>query len=191
MSRDPGAPRAIEPASLLDLDPGRFRYSAWRNLTIGVWAGQATQQAAERVLRVSRLMASQHAGGHSSVVFVLDGAPAPTPEANEVFAKMYDNKISDLSCMAIVIEGGGFWASRIRSTITSLRMSTPGAMMIRVSDKVEQVIDWLPAEHSERTGIKITSGELTTVLTTTRAQVANDNGELPLSRRAKRSDSGQ
>src|SRR5262249_50350085 len=114
MSRDRSSLRAIEPASLLDLDPGRFRYSAWRNFTIGVWAGQATQEAAERILRVSKLMASQHDTGHSSVVFVLDGAPAPTPEANEIFAKVYDDKVSDLSCMAIVIEGGGFWASRIR-----------------------------------------------------------------------------
>jgi hypothetical protein len=187
MSRDQGSLRAIEPASLLDLDPGRFRYSAWRNLTIGVWAGQATQEAAERILRVSRFMAGQHPTGHSSVVFVLDGAPAPTPEANEVFAKVYDDKVSDLSCMAIVIEGGGFWASRIRSTITNLRMSTPGSMMIRVADKLEQVIEWLPAEHTERTGIKVTPSELKTVLTATRALVANDNGELPLSRRPKRS----
>jgi hypothetical protein len=178
--------RAIEPASLLDLDPGRFRYSAWRNLTIGVWAGQATQDAAERILRVSKLMASQHETGHSSVVFVLDGAPAPTPEANEIFAKVYDDKISDLSCMAIIIEGGGFWASRIRSTITSLHMSKPGSMLIRVADNVDQVIEWLPAEHSQRTGVKVMPSELKTVLTATRSLAANDNGEVPMSRRPKR-----
>ena len=189
MSRDLSSLRAVEPASLLDVDPGRFRYSAWRNLTIGVWADQATQQAAERVLQVSRLMVSQHPTGHSSIVFVLDGAPAPTPEANEVFAKIYDDKISDLSCMAIVIEGGGFWASRIRSTITSLRMSTPGPMMIRVADKLEQVLEWFPGEHSLRTGVRVTPSELKTVLTATRALVANDNGELPLtqSQRPRRS----
>jgi hypothetical protein len=183
MRRDRSSLRALEPASLLDIDPGRFRYSGWRNVTIGVWAGQATQEAAERILRLSKLMASQHDGGHSSVVFVLDGAPAPTQEANEVFAKIYDDKISDLTCMAIIIEGGGFWASRIRSTITSLRMSTPGAMMIRVADNVDQVVDWLPAEHSQRTGVKITPSELKTVLTATRSLAANDNGEVPLAAR--------
>ena len=187
MTRDQSSLRAIEPASLLDLDPGRFRYSAWRNLTIGVWAGQATREAAERVLRVSKHMASQHDKGHSSIVFVLDGAPAPLPEANAVFAKMYDNQVSDLSCLAIVIEGGGFWASRIRSTITSLRISTPGSLMIRVADKLEQVVEWLPAEHTQRTGMKVTPSELRAVLTSTRALVANDNGEQPLSRRPKRS----
>jgi hypothetical protein len=185
MSRDRSSLRAIEPASLLDLDPGRFRYSAWRNLTIGVWAGQATQEAAERILRLSKLMAGQHDTGHSSVVFVLDGAPAPTPEANEVFAKLYDDKVSDLSCMAIIIEGGGFWASRIRSTITSLHMSKSGSMQIRVAENLDQVIEWLPAEHSQRTGVKVTPAELRTVLKAARALAANDNGEVPMSRRSK------
>jgi hypothetical protein len=187
MSRNPNSLRAVEPASLLDIEPGRFRYSAWRNISIGVWADQATLEAAQRVLRVSQLMANLHPKGHSSIVFVLDGAPSPTPEANEVFAKVYDDKVSDLSCMAIVIEGGGFWASRIRSTITSLRMSTPGSMMVRVADKVEQVIDWLPTEHSFRTGVNVTPAELKAVLTATRELAANDNGELPQSRRPKRS----
>ncbi|HKU38708.1 MAG TPA: hypothetical protein VJR89_11190, partial [Polyangiales bacterium] len=158
-----------------------------RNLTVGIWADQATQEAAERVLRISRMMAGQHSTGHSNVVFVLDGAPAPTPEANEVFAKIYDDKISDLACMAIVIEGGGFWASGIRSTITSLRMSTPGPMIVRVADKLEQVLEWLPAEHSQRTGVQVTPSELKAFLTATRALAANDNGEVPLSRRPRRS----
>jgi hypothetical protein len=185
MSRERSSLRALEPASLLDIDPGRFRYSAWRNISIGVWADQATAEAAQRVLRVSHLMAGRYAKGHSSIVFVLDGTPAPTPEANEVFAKVYDDKISDLACMAIVIEGGGFWASRIRSTITSLRMSTPGAMMVRVADNVEHVLDWLPAEHTFRTGINVTASELKAVLSATRELAANENGKVPESRRPK------
>jgi hypothetical protein len=189
MGRDLSSLRAIEPASLFDVDPGRFRYSTWRNFSIGVWANQATQEAAERVLRLSRLMATQHPTGHSSVVFVLDGAPAPTPEANEIFAKVYDDKVSDLSCIAIVIEGGGFWASGIRSTITGIRLSTPGSVMIRVVDKIDQVLDWLPAEHLQRTGVNVTPAELKAALTATRALAANDNGELPHSRRPKRSGS--
>ena len=59
--------------------------------------------------------------------------------------------------------------------------------MIRVADKLEQVVEWLPAEHTQRTGMKVTPSELRAVLTSTRALVANDNGEQPLSRRPKRS----
>jgi hypothetical protein len=166
-------------ASLLDLDPGRFRYSAWRNITIGIWANQATAEAAQRILCVSKFMAKAHPEGHSSIVFVLDGTPAPSPEANEVFAKLYDHKVSDLACMAIVVEGRGFWASRIRSTITGLRMSSPGAMQMRVSDSIQDVLDWLPADHSKRTGVSVTAAELKAILVATRELASDDNGELP------------
>ncbi|MEY4580722.1 MAG: hypothetical protein RL701_5425 [Pseudomonadota bacterium] len=171
-------------ASLLDVDPGRFRYSAWRNVTIGVWTNQATAEAAQRILRISKFMAREHPSGHSSVVFVLDGAPAPTPEANVALGKLYDTKFSDLACMAIVVEGGGFWASRIRSTITGLLISSPEAVVqMRVSDSIQGVVDWLPFAHSKRTGIAITAAELKAALTATRELASEDNGDIPLVKR--------
>ena len=174
MSRTPSAPRAEEPLVLLDVEPGRFRYNGWRNLTIGVWADQATGEAAERVLSISRQMARNHPEGHSNVIFVLDGAPMPTPEANAIFSKVYDQKVSDLSCMAVVIEGGGFWASAIRSTITSLRMaSRSGELRMSVHDHMEQVLEWLPAEHTRRTGVFVASSELRNALTAARALAAD------------------
>jgi hypothetical protein len=169
----------LQRASLLDIDPGRFRYSAWRNITIGVWANQATGEAAQRIVRVSKFMTREHPEGHSSIVFVLDGAPAPTPEANEIFGTLYDPRVSGLACMSIVVEGGGFWASRIRSTITSLRMYSPAAMQMRVSDSVQDVLDWLPAEHTKRTGVAVTPAELKLILTGIRELASDANGELP------------
>jgi hypothetical protein len=145
-------------------DPGRFRYSSWLNITIGVWSDQATEEAARRILELSKLMVKEHSFGHSSVVFVLDGAPAPTPAANQLFSRLYDDKVSDLKCMAIIVEGEGFWASSIRSAITGLRMSVPGAMQLRVSNHIDQVVEWLPAEHCRRTGVSISAPELRLVL---------------------------
>lgn len=174
MNRTPSALRAEESLALLDVEPGRFRYSGWRNITIGVWADQATGEAAQRVLSISRQMARNHPEGHSNVIFVLDGAPMPTPEANAVFTKVYDRKVSDLSCMAVVIEGGGFWASAIRSTITSLRMAAQsGEVRMNVHDNMEQVLEWFPAEHTRRTGVFVTSSELRNVLIAARALSAD------------------
>lgn len=172
--------RAVEPVYLLDVDPGRFRYASWRNVTIGIWANQATGEAAQRIMSISRMMGRNHPKGHSSVVFVLDGAPPPTPEASAIFAKMYDTKSSGLTCMAIIIEGGGFWASAIRSSITSLRISNPGSMRMSVNDNVEGVLEWLPAEHAQRTGVTMSAIELRGALMHARAIGANDNGERPV-----------
>jgi len=179
MSRVSRPSHGSHQTSLLDIDPGRFRYSAWRNISIGIWASQATAEAAERVLRISKHLAKLHPGGHSNIVFVLDGAPAPTPEANEVFAKIHDSKVSDLACMAIVVEGGGFWASRIRSSITGVRLASPGAIQLRINDTIQDVLEWFPAEHFRRTGVAVTASELKAVLLATRELGTHDNGELP------------
>ena len=169
-----------EPVLLLDIEPGRFRYSVWRNITIGVWADQATGEAARRIIAISRSMAKNHSAGHSNVIFVLDGAPPPTPEANQIFAQIHDQKVSDLACMGIVVEGSGFWASAIRSAITGVRMSTSSGIRMGVSDSVNQLMEWLPAEHSKRTGVSVSASELRPVLLALRELAANDNGERPL-----------
>jgi hypothetical protein len=165
---------------LLDCDPGRFRYSLWRNITVGVWADQATTEAAQRVLELSRSLAKAHENGHSNVLFVLNNVAPPTPEANQIFTQMHDYKVSGLACLAIVIEGSGFWASAMRSTITGARIARPGSMRLGVADDIEQVLEWLPAEHSARTGVKVTEAELRSVLLTLRDEAANDNGVRPL-----------
>ena len=179
MSQATGTLRPSVRAALLDYEPGRFRYSAWNNISVGVWADQATLEAAQRVIRISKWMAQHHPQGHSNIIFVLDGTPAPTPEANQVFAQVYDEKFSDLACLGIVIEGSGFWASRMRSTITGQRLSTPGKVRVRVSDDVDSLVDWMLPEHAARTGSKFSVQELRTALAGLRELAANDNGEQP------------
>jgi hypothetical protein len=166
-------------ATLLDIDEGRFRYSVWSNISVGVWADQATLEAAQRVIRVSKWMAERFPGGHSNIVFVLDGAPAPTAEANQVFAKVYDDKFSDLACMGIIIEGTGFWASGMRSLITSQRLHTPGKVRVRVSETVDDLLEWFMPEHTARTGEKLAAQDVRSALLGLRELAARDNGEVP------------
>lgn len=167
-----GVVASLGPAAetkLLDVDPGRFRYTAWKNLTISVWADQATVEAARRVTEVSKRVIAEHPEGHSTVVFILNGAPAPTPEAQAIFGELYNPTQSDLVCMGVVLEGEGFWASAMRSMILKLRMASPGRLTIRVQDTVDALLDWLPELHLERTQIALDRAELKSVLLATRA----------------------
>jgi hypothetical protein len=150
---------ADEPV-LLDVDPGRFRYSLWRNVSCVVWAGQATLETAQRVRTLSSRIVAQCPGAHSNVVFVLDGTPAPTPEAGAIFAQLFDPRISHMACMAIVLEGAGFWASIIRSTMTSLRLTAKAGPVVGVHDSIDQAVTWLAPLHHERTGVEIEPEEL-------------------------------
>jgi hypothetical protein len=171
-------------ATLLDCDPGRFRYSAWNNITVGVWADQATLEAAQRVIRISKWMTSRFPQGHSNIIFVLDGAPAPTPEATKIFSKVYDEKFSDLACMGIVIEGTGFWASAMRSMITGQRLHAPGNVRVRVCEGIDPLLEWLLPEHYARTRTRFQPQEIRSALSALRSLAATDNGEVPQMSRA-------
>jgi hypothetical protein len=155
--------------SLLDLDVGRFRYHRCLNVTIGVWVGQATLDSVQRVQRMSQHMIDAYPGGHSSVVFVLDGAPAPTPEAQAGFATIMDPRRSSLSCIAVLVEGQGFWASGIRSSITQARLASAGALKLRVHDTIAELLEWFPDEHHARTGVRFQRHQLRHALETARA----------------------
>ncbi len=179
MSHATGSLRPASGATLLDVDPGRFRYSAWNNVSIGVWADQATLEAAQRVLQMSKWMTQRYPQGHSNVIFVLDGTPAPTPEANQAFAHVHDPNVSHLSCLGILIEGSGFWASGIRSAITNQRLSSQGKVRVRVSDKTDELIEWFLPEHAALTGAKFSPVEFRSALMMLRKLAANDNGEVP------------
>ena len=161
--------------ALLDADPGRFQYSIWGNVTVSVWTDQADLVAAQRVVAISRRVVQEHPEGHSTVLFVLTGVPAPTPEAAATFAKLYDPANSKIACLGVVLEGDGFWASVMRSTFTRLQVAGGGAMTLRVFENVEQLVTWLPREHALRTGVHLDPAQLTGALHAIRAS-ATDSG---------------
>jgi hypothetical protein len=150
--------------AMLDCEPGQFRYNSYRNLSIGLWAGQATLDAVLRVVRIAERMRESHPEGHSGVVFVLDSAAAPTPDAQAAFAQLIDDRMTTISCTAIVVEGQGFWASGIRSSITKMRLAAAGSVKLRVHDRIDELLEWLPAEHQRRTGVEFRKSELRRVL---------------------------
>ena len=161
-------------ATTRDLDPGRFRFSVWRNVSITMWTDQATLEAGERVLRVSRELNEEFPEGRSQVMIVADGTMPPDTAASELLTEIYNPKLSRIVCIAAVLEGSGFWASAIRGRMTSMRIAGGGAMAIRTQDTVEEVASWLPEEHAKRTGVTLSAVELRAVLQAVRAQGTRD-----------------
>jgi hypothetical protein len=157
---------ALQPARALtlELDPGRFRFSLWRNVSITIWTAQATLEAGQRVLRVSRQLNRDFPEGRSQVLIVSAGTPAPDAETSELMTEIYSPHLSRVVCIATVLEGSGFWASGIRSRMTSMLIAAGSALAMRTHDSVEDVATWLPAEHAQRTGVSLNPGELRSML---------------------------
>lgn len=148
---------------------GRFRYTYWRNVTIGIWSDQATLQAVQKLWPLVKHLLVEYPGGHSNIAFALDGAPAPTPEAQAELARIFDAQKTRLACTAVIVEGTGFEASALHSSVTSARLTAPGPMRLRLHRSIDEVVNWLPAMHRERTGVEINAGDLRQVLQAARA----------------------
>jgi hypothetical protein len=136
--------------------PGTFAYDLWKNVSIGVYVGQATAAAARELLAMSNQQARFFPEGRSSVVFVLDQLPAPAAEARPDLDRVYES--SGLACTAIVLEGSGFWASAIRSMTSNMVRGQP--VTVRAHTNVDEVIAWLPAEHQKRTKVELPPDDL-------------------------------
>jgi hypothetical protein len=175
MSASASASQATR-AVTLDLDPGRFRFSVWRNVSITIWTDQATMEAGHRILKLSRRLSQELPEGRSQVMIVTAGAPAPDNDTTELLKEIYDPKLSGIVCIAAVLEGEGFWASGIRSKMTNMRIAAGNAMAIRTNDSVEEVATWLPQEHAKRTGVKFSPSELRSMLVAVRALETRADG---------------
>ncbi len=168
------------PASKLEVQPyveevGRFRYSYWRNVSIGVWSDQATLQAVQRIWPLTRHLITEYPAGHSNVAFVLDGVPAPLQEAQAELARLFNARHTQLTCTAVIVEGTGFWASAMQSSITSMQLTSGGSMRLRLHRSVDEVLEWLPALHLQRTGVELNPDDLRRVL-----REARDLGTGPI-----------
>jgi len=158
-------PRAVT----LELEPGRFRFSVWRNISVTMWTGQATIEAGHRILKLSRQLTREFPEGRSQVMIVKAGTPAPDDATTELLKDIFDPSLSRIVCIAAVLEGDGFWASGIRSRMTKMRIAAGSAMAIRTQDTVEEVATWLPEEHANRTGVKVSADALKAMLVASRA----------------------
>lgn len=141
--------------TLLDSRPGEFAFYGWNNVTLIIWPTQATGYAVERLTAVTERMIGIFAQGVSNIHVVANGAPLPTAEARAGFVDIMKRHEARLACVAVVLEGSGFWAATLRSVITGMRMVSPRTFPMRFHESIAEVPRWLPKEHERLTGTEL------------------------------------
>ncbi len=139
---------------LMDSEPGHFSFYYWENVAICCWAQQATGESLRRLERTAAKIARLDPKA-STVQIIAQGAAMPTPEARDGFVKLMRRYTDQLTCIAIVIRGGGFWASGLRAAVTGIRMVSPRQFPFRMHNSIDEVVKWLPEEHEKLTGVRI------------------------------------
>jgi hypothetical protein len=151
---------------LIDEDPGRYRFYKWQHVHLVVWVGPAVGATARRL---GAATPPQPPGTQrSDVHIVTSGTALPSADARSGFVELMKQMDGDIACIGVVIEGGGFWASAMRSAVIGLSMMAPKTLPFRAMGSFEDLTAWLPAEHRRRTGITIDSVGLRRALTEAR-----------------------
>ena len=156
----------IAELQLIDEVPGAYRLYKWDHIHIVVWTGQASGESARRLGR----MTPKPAAGRkrSDIHIVTSGTPLPSADARAVFVDLMREMQGDIACLGIVIEGGGFWASAMRSAVIGLGMMAPKTLPFRALGSLDDLTAWLPGEHQRRTTVAIDSVGLRRALTEAR-----------------------
>ena len=128
----------------------------YRNVLILGWYGKANVEAAQEfgTLAESALMQSRQA--MISTVHWIDRAVGiPDSPTRDALLKVGNDFRERTACVAAIIVGDGFWASAMRGVVTGLVVLAPRTFAMRTFASAREVLEWLPAEHAERTGVDL------------------------------------
>lgn len=131
----------------------------WRGVGIVAWATQATGQHAREMAKLAEEVGKSHTRG-SNVSLVVNRAPLPTHEARRVIHEVTRRYEKHIVCSATVIEGTGFWASAIRSLVTSLHLVGRWSFDLKTFSDIDALSEWLAPIHTRAVGTSVESTEL-------------------------------
>ena len=162
MTSEPKLPRvAIES---FGGEPGVVSLHGFENITIVVWYGKPTVTAAEQLARVSQRRRAEFEQGISAVHMVQGTFEMPDAATRDTFVKLLRDGGGKLAVVCVVIRGGGFWASAMRSLVTGLRVLSRGSFDLGLHTEISAAVDYLLPRHHAKTGVPISPEQLTAVL---------------------------
>lgn len=135
--------------------PGEYAFYRWGNVAINIWSTQPTASNVKCLADLTENSKPPFPEGISSVHWMAHGAGLPTAGARtglREIAQRYDDHIA---CVGVVIDGGGFWASALRSALNGIVMTTNTRFVPRLYGSLDGLVDWLPEAHQRGTGVRI------------------------------------
>jgi hypothetical protein len=143
--------------------PERFVAGTLANVVLFYWTGDGT---IESVQVLERLIEQQTAGftrKASAMHLIHQRVSLPDAQVRAGLVAAMKRAADFTGCIAIVMLGGGFWASAIQSALTGMRMLAPtGSSTMRFGSNPAALSDWFVTEHAERTGERISEQQLLT-----------------------------
>lgn len=144
----------------LDVAAGRYGFWSFRNVAINVWLQPPEVIAVERLIGLTRHMIAANPGGFSAVHYVPGGMALPTGDARQALVRLSSASDHGIACVGVVLAGGGFWASTVRSAVTGIQILARVEFSIRIAASVAELLTWFPRGHLAQTGVSVPPEQL-------------------------------
>lgn len=131
----------------------------WRNVIVVAWLGPGTLSLIDEQRKLMSLVTLKHA--RISLVHITFGSfPLPNKEARAGFAALAKDFDARLDHTAVLVGETGFWASAVRSVMTSFLLNKQGAPKLNLLGTVAETARWLAAGHYVSPGELVDAAEL-------------------------------
>ena len=160
MTKPPSsAPPDIEMIRLAAV-PQQYGFYRWGNVAINVWNVPPSAASVRTLADLTAQSSRTFSEGISSVHWLTKAAGLPSREARAGLRDIsvrYDDHIANV---AAVLDGGGFWASAVRSALHGIVMTTHVKFVPRLYADLDGLLDWLPEAHQRATGVRVSASAL-------------------------------
>jgi len=149
--------------TLESVESGVCAIGTWRNVVVIVWWSAGTGPATQRLEQVTAQMRTVNEKS-THIHLVKNRAGMPDADARTTLVKIMREHAEGIANCAVVVGGTGFWASTMRSAITSMRLLSPRSFEMRLHSTAAEMIAWLPKAHVTRTGVTMPEATLSALL---------------------------
>ena len=122
-----------------------YAASVWRNVVVSVWARGGNEAEVRELLGRITTTAEAHEGRAGALMVILEHCSLPSTDARKA-AGEFIRVPGRIAHMAIVVEGGGFWASAMRSVFSLLGLVYRPQGPWKMVQSVEEALAW-QSEH--------------------------------------------
>jgi predicted nucleic acid-binding Zn ribbon protein len=129
---------------------GVYGFYRWQNVAINVWSGQPTAEAVQVMTELTERSLSECPRGIASIHWLDPGVGLPTPEARVRLGELARRYPKHVSCVGVLLQGSGFWASATRSALTGVMLLAPRTFALRFFGEVGELSAYIVQEQALR-----------------------------------------
>jgi hypothetical protein len=109
-----------------------YRMGCVQNVVLQVWRERATVERVHATRELVRDVHARYPGQVAMLVRVIDGCGLPEPRTTRAFSRLLREVEPEVQGVAVVLEGGGFWAATMRALVSSVTLMARSGPPTRV-----------------------------------------------------------